>query len=304
MLFRLTSSNDLITFKMASLMKKPAFPFLVYSYPWMPYPRLIGIYLREKRIPSSLVRIVPVADPYNGDAVIDSESKYPPRPKGSLPVLAIHSASDFQGDVTYIRQSSAILNFLDELCDEEKWGFPKSAYPMRGDADDPLARARITEVRTLAEECLVSWNPVRMFGTGAGTPHLHNAEASKEMAKWTKRTLTTIERWWNEGNRDVAALKEGGEGQVTMGDIVLYQFIEFIRACYGVNLLVGTGEKYKDVYGREQEEKFEKLNAFMNAMDTRKSVVREGREVPGSFPLGNMTKWVDGVWNEEERVEA
>ncbi len=267
----------------------------------MPYPRLIGIYLREKRIPTSLVRVVAVSDPYDGDAVIESD-KYPQRPKGSLPILAINSSSDVEGDVTYIRQSSAILDFLDELCDEGKWGFPKSAYPMRGNVGDPLERARITEVRTLAEECLVSWNPVRMFGSGAGAPHLHNAEASKEMAKWTKRTLTTVERWWVEDDRDVAALEEGGTGKVTMADIVLYQFIEFIRTCYGVNLLLGGGEKYKDVYGREQEEKFGKLNAFMNAVVTRQSVVRAGREVPSSFALGNMTKWVDGVWREEERV--
>lgn len=286
---------------MPSLPKQPAFPFLLYSYPWMPYPRLIGIYLREKRIPASFVTIVPVSEPYDGDAVISSD-KYPSRPKGSLPILAIHESPSFKGDVTYIRQSSAILNFLDELCDAERWGFPKSAYPIRGDADDPLERARITEVRTLAEECLVSWNPVRMFGTGAGAPHLLNAEASKEMVKWTLRTLTTVERWWVEEDCDVDALKAGGDGKVTIADIVLYQCIEFVRTCYGVDLLVGSGEKYMDVYGREQEEKFEKLNAFMNAMDTRESVVRKGREVPGSLALGNMTKWIDGVWTPEERV--
>lgn len=246
--------------------------------------------------------VVVVSDPNDGDAVIESE-KYPARPRGSLPILAIHSTPNFESDVTYIRQSSAILNFLEELCDEGKWGFPKSPFPMRGNVHDPLERARITEVRTLAEECLVSWNPVRTFGTGAGIPHLLNAEASKEMAKWTKHTLTTIERWWVEEDRNADALKVGSGGKVTMGDIVLYQFIEFVRTCYGVNLLMGSGEKYTDVYGREQEERFEKLNAFMNAMDTRESVVREGREVPSLLALGKMTEWVDGIWNEVERVK-
>lgn len=288
---------------MTSLPKQPALPFLLYSYPWMPYPRLIGIYLREKRIPQSLVTIVAVTDPSDGDTVVDSD-KYPPRPKGSLPILALYSSPEFKDDAVYIRQSSAILDFLDELCNQGRWGFPKSPYPMRGGADDPLERARITEIRTLAEECLVTWNPVRTFGTGVGVPRLLNAEASKEMAKWTKRTLTTIERWWSADDRNVDALKAGGGRNVTVGDIVLYQFIEFVRTCYGVNLLAGNGEKYSDVYGREQEERFEKLNAFVNAMDTRKSVVREGMEVPSLLALGKMTDWVDGIWKDVERVKS
>ena len=234
---------------MTLLPKQPVFPFLVYSYPYYPYPRLVSIYIREKQIPQSLVTIVPVSEPYNGDKVVELADKYPARPKGSLPILAIHSSADFKGDVTYIRQSSAILNFLDELCDMGQLGFPQSPYSKRRSVDYALQRARITEIRTLAEECLVSWNPVRIFGTAAGvSPQLRNAEASKEMARWTKRTLTTIERWWNEEGRDVDSLREGGDGQVTIADIVLYQFIEFIRDCYGVDLLVGTGEKYEDVY--------------------------------------------------------
>jgi hypothetical protein len=177
---------------------------------------------------------------------------------------------------------------------------------MRGDPDNALERGRITEVRTLAEECLVSWNPVRTFGSGAGVKNLQIPAASKEMVKWVKRTLKTIERWWNEESRDVDALREGGVGKVTMADIVLYQFLEFIRTCYGVDLLVGSGERYKDVYGREQEEKYEKLKGFVEAMDTRKSVGRkeEDKEVPGPVPHTAMTMWIDGIWKAEERIGA
>ena len=118
----------------------------------------------RREIPQSLVAVVPVSEPYNGDKVVaEYADKYPPRPKGSLPILAIHSSADFKGDVTYIRQSSAILNFLDELCDMGQWGFPQSPYSKRRSVDYALQRARVTEIRTLAEECLVSWNPVRIF---------------------------------------------------------------------------------------------------------------------------------------------
>lgn len=287
---------------MSEMPLNPSFPLLLYSYPWMPYPRLIGIYLREKGISASLVKIVRVSNPHEGDAVVDSTS-FPPRPKGSLPILAI-CHSTVRESVTYIRQSSAILDFLEDLCDGGHWGFPKSSYPMRGNAENMFERARITEVRTMAEECLVSWNPVRIFGSGAGVKGLQNAEASKEMSKWTKRSLTAVERWWHEEGRDVESLKEGGKELVTMADIVLYQFLDFVQTCYGVNLLVSTGDNSKDVYGRKQEEGFGKLTAFMKAMNTRSSVLRrkEEGELPGLTPLKAMTTWVDGVWKDEERV--
>lgn len=286
-------------------MAKPSFPLLLYSYPWMPYPRLIGIYLREKHIPDSLVKVVRVCDPHEGDSVVDSAS-FPPRPKGSLPILAVHRNSGSGEHVTYLRQSGAILDFLDHLCDSGQWGFPKSPYRIRGSSEDMFEKARISEVRALADECLVSWNPVRTFGSGAGVKEVHNAAASKEMAKWTKRSLTSIERWWNEDGRDVESLKEGGTGNVTMADLVLYQFLDFVRSCYGVNLLVSTGDNTRDVYGRQQEESFEKLSAFMAAMSTRSSVIRkeEEGEVPGLMPLKAMTTWVDGVWKDEERVKS
>jgi glutathione S-transferase len=287
--------------RMSNMPLKPSFPLLLYSYPWMPYPRVVGIYLREKHIPESLVKVVRVSDPQQGDAVVDTAS-YPPRPKGSLPILAIHHSAEAGKDVTYIRQSGSIINFLDDLCDAGQWGFPKSPYPMRGSKENMIERARISEVRILAEECLVTWNPVRTFGSGAGVKELHNAAVSKEMVKWTKRPLTAVEQWWKEEERDVNNLKEGGQGKVTMADVVLYQFLEFVRTCYGIDLLVSTGENSRDVYGRRQTEGFEKLRAFKSAMDTRSSVARRAEygEVPGSLALQAMSTWIDGIWKDEE----
>lgn len=110
-------------------------PYLLYVYPWMPDPRRIIIYLREKNIPSSLVTIVPVPDPQSSTEL---PPQYAPRPKGSLPLLVIPSSSGEKPVV--IRQSVAIMNYLDELCDAGAQGFPKSTYPMRG--SDMLSRAR------------------------------------------------------------------------------------------------------------------------------------------------------------------
>lgn len=52
---------------------------------------------------------------------------------------------------TYICQSLAIMNYLDELCDNGAEGFPRSLHSMRG--ADVLERARINEVVALADEC-------------------------------------------------------------------------------------------------------------------------------------------------------
>jgi glutathione S-transferase len=69
-------------------------PYLLYVYPWIPFPRRIIIYLREKGIPSSLVKVVPVSDPQNGNA---APTEYPPRPSGSLPILVIPSPDETNG---------------------------------------------------------------------------------------------------------------------------------------------------------------------------------------------------------------
>ena len=135
-----------------SSISKFFFPWLLYAYPWMPYPRRVIIYLRERGIPNSLVTIVQVSDPQAGNQVVDSS--FPPRPAGSLPILAIPSAEkDKDGkprEWTYIRQSMAIIGYL-----EETLGARSSNSLLIG--KDALTKVRISEILTLAEECTVAW---------------------------------------------------------------------------------------------------------------------------------------------------
>jgi glutathione S-transferase len=257
----------------------------------MPYPRRLIIYLREKGIDSNLVKVVHVSDPQLGNK---APPKFPPRPAGSLPILAIPSMDD-KGTISYthIRQSLAIMNFLDELCDAGLYGFPKSKYSMHG--TDALERARNTEVLTLADECTSAWNPVRTFGTGAGSMAI--PEASKEMIRWIYRPLATIEGWWKD--RDFANLRQGSETGPVMAEIILYQFLEFVNDCYRKDLTKGSGNTVKDVYGREVVEKYEKLNEFYIAFKKRKSARRdeEAGEVPGKAVLKKMSTW---NWDESQ----
>lgn len=181
-------------------------------------------------------------------------------------------------DYTYIRQSLAIMHFLDKRRDAGLHGFPKSKYSVHG--IDAFERARNTEVLALADECTVAWNPVRMFGSGASTMSI--PAASKEMVRWVHRSLATIEGWWKD--RYFSHLCRESTSGPSMAEIVLYQFLEFIEGCYGRDMTEGLGATVKDVCGREVVEKYEKLAEFYNTFKARDSAKRD--EAAGKVPFG------------------
>ncbi|USW48335.1 Putative glutathione S-transferase, Thioredoxin-like superfamily [Septoria linicola] len=278
----------------------PAAPWLLYAWPWAPYPRRVIIYLREKGITEDLVKVVLV----EGDNVVTPNC--PPRPAGSLPVLAIPARSEgFRtkpASYVHIRQSIAIINFLEELCNNHQMGFLPGKSSLRGTdtarnsdpARDALDRARISEVLSLADELMTAWNPVRTFGGGAGTILL--PEAAKEMLRWVRRSMAAVETYFQ--NRDLTQLHDDTHGHVSISDIVLYQFFEFVHDCYGVDLTIGSGELVKDVYGREVKDDYPKLVEFYQVFKTRYSAKRvaEKGEVPPEWALAKMQDWADGVW--------
>lgn len=265
---------------------KPSLPFLLYAYPWMPFPRRVIIYLREKQIDRSLVDIVRVSDPQDGNEVVDSS--FPPRPPGSLPILAIPHA-DSKDQWTYIRQSMAIINFLEEMCESGNHGFSSPSGPLM--PTNVLEKAREMEILGLAEELTVGWNPVRTFGTKAGT--ISFPEGAKEMLRWERRALLAIETYLSERSSAPKASDE----VATIADIVLYQFLEFTKDCYEVDLTIGSGEMVKDVYGREVKEDFPKLQEFYRAFAKRSSAKRnaEAGEVASPGPTNAMGTWAEGI---------
>jgi hypothetical protein len=60
----------------------------------------------------------------------------------------------------------------------------------------PLLAARHGELLSLASGLTDSWNTIRTFGAGTGT--MRTPEAAKEMLGWTRRSLLTIENWFEE----------------------------------------------------------------------------------------------------------
>lgn len=269
-------------------------PWLLYCYSWMPYPRRVIIYLRERNIPSSTVTVVPVTDPGpDGNKVLGD---FPPKPPGSLPILAVpdpsnEPTSQTKPAYTYIGESLAIISYLEDACAARFPGFPPESPTFHG--SDMQSRARISEALSVANDLTSSWNPVRMFGTKAGT--MAYPEGSKEMLRWVRRLCMAAERQLAEHGKH--RFNNSGDGPVTIADIALFQFLEFTNDCYGVNMALGSGKIVNDVYGREVKEEFSHLMTFFKAFSARPSAKRIESlgEVPPKSAFKNMATWHDGI---------
>lgn len=134
-----------------------------------------------------------------------------------------------------------------------------------------------------------------MLGSGAGT--LSYPDAAKEMVKWVHRSLATIEEWWVDRDFGYLRDQERGEGP-TIAEIVLYQFFEFTKDCFGVDMTLGSGQTKKDAYGGEVVEEYEKLKEFAQAFGMGESSKRdeENGEVASKAVLEQMHTWAEGVW--------
>ncbi|RDW61833.1 uncharacterized protein DSM5745_10505 [Aspergillus mulundensis] len=303
-------------------------PWLLYAYPWQPYPRRLVIYLRERNIPSSLVTVVNVSDVQFGAKV---PAGFPPKPPGSLPILAIPKEKEpkppTQGaaaEFLFIKQSIAIMEFLEEACNAGRYGFPKLDAPLALPLNEPLPSAgttggiagdteadaasrallaaRHSELLSLANGLTETWNPVRTFGSGTGTMRIPTA--AKEMLGWTRRGLLAVENWFEE-NRYDGGLRYDDDGnpgkrqrQATIAEIVLFQFLEFTDYCYGVDMTRSSGKTVVDVYGREVVEDFPRLRRFYEEFATRPSVRRcaEVGDVPHERWVGMMRDWSEGIF--------
>lgn len=289
-------------------------PWLLYAYPWQPFPRRLVVYLRERSIPASLVTVVPVSDVQLGDK---APPEFPPRPTGSLPILVIPQGS---GPATkspiLVKQSIAIMEFLDELCLSGRYGFPKMASPsylpvnaiQASSGNEPseddimLSRAKHSELLTLAAGLTDGWNPVRAFGSGAGPQRF--PQAANYMFQWVRRGEMAVERWMAENEYQAADLQWNGGSRrpATIAEIVLFQFFEFTRDCYGVDMTESTGEQSKDVYGRDVTDSYPNLKLFYESFLSRPSSLRDAAngEVPSEGVLKNMMDWSPGVFSKEE----
>ncbi|KAJ5833537.1 hypothetical protein N7474_001848 [Penicillium riverlandense] len=281
-------------------------PWLLYAYPWQPFPRRLVIYLRERSIPSSLVTVVPVSDLQFGG---HPPAGFPPKPSGSLPILVIPQGNGgAPKEAIYIKQSIAIMEFIEETCLAGRHGFPKippiSILPLKmpvqfGDDDAAaICRAKHSELLSLAVSLTEGWNPIRIFGSGTGTMRV--PDAAREMLQWLKRGLLSVERWMdeNEYSPDSLIWEASGSRKATIAEIVLFQFFEFTKDCYGIDMTLSSGKQTLDVYGREVVEAYPQLNRFYEVFLSRPSARRnpELGEVPHADWIKKMTEWSPGIF--------
>lgn len=187
-----------------------------------------------------------------------------------------------------------------------------------------LERARLVEITTLAEELTVTWGPVRTFGSGASS--MERPQCACEMFRWVSRVLAAVDRYIGVDISAEAEAEVEGEAatatrppdalahedtHVSVADIVLYQFLDFVHQCYRVDVTAGRsrgqaqgqGQEQDDwvkvVYGRPVHEVYPNLATFYAAFSKRRSGRREGGEVgevPSEDVLAKMRFWYEEVW--------
>lgn len=124
---------------------------LLYASDFTYFPRRVLIYLKEKKIQDGM--ITKVHTWFTPERTTESSPDFPPKPPGSIPILAIPDGKE--GKFIYIRQSLAIINYLEDLTEDPNSGLKASTPSMRGNT--PLEKARIAELLALLEECCTTF---------------------------------------------------------------------------------------------------------------------------------------------------
>jgi len=91
-------------------------------------------------------------------------------------------------------------------------------------------------------------------------------------------------------------LLPGSASGPTIAEIILYQFLDFTKDCYDVDMTKGSGETVKDVYGNEVVQKYEKLAEFYELFAKRESTRRDADagEAPPEAYYKKMSDWAEG----------
>jgi glutathione S-transferase len=188
---------------------------------WGLFPRRVLIYLKEKGIRDDF-EIIPVVVSHDGAA------HSPGKPPGTLPVLEIEreSAED-KLDGTYIFQSTAILEYLEDVYADHK---PN----MRGAT--PKDRARVRECMDIMNEAVTC---LGMYTHNASALFAGHGIQDEATAMWAGRRyhklLDILENLADPKGPFLANVND----QPTIVDCVLLATAQFGRVSYRLDLLSG-----------------------------------------------------------------
>ncbi|KAF3057212.1 hypothetical protein GL218_06147 [Daldinia childiae] len=200
----------------------------LFLFTWGLYPRRILIYLHEKGLFNSPhIKVTQVTISATAEMIA------PGKPKGTVPILVLP-------DGTFIKQSVAILDYLEDICDkpEEAWQqdiASAAKTSMRG--SNARGRATIREILALVDEA------TSMFGFAChkGSKLFleiepTNSAASSMAMGIVRRNMKLLEPYYEgrfEGDSSEAE-------KVTIADCVFFSFLQFSRELYGVDLVADS----------------------------------------------------------------
>lgn len=200
----------------------------LYVLPWGIYPRRVLLYLSEKGLlQSPIIRITEVT-------LTETGMVAPCKPPGSVPILRLP-------DGTFIKQSIAIVEFIEDVCDNpdaaQDWQLElaRTAHRrktnMRGSTSAEKAQTR--EILGLVDEassqfCFACHKGTALFVSLEET----NAVAAKLAMEYCKKTLRLVEE-----NYATELCRSLDVGRVSIALCVFDSLLQFSKGVYGVDLL-------------------------------------------------------------------
>ena len=294
-------------------------PHLLYVYTWSPFNRRVILYLRERQIPSSHVRVLPVASPHDRSA----PDGFPTPPPGSLPILAIPPESTVEGNIPstldgwkILHQSVPIMNFLESRFHAlESWkSLPQPTYSMYAEnMNDMFDVSNSIGYQSAVEATQSTWNAVRAFGSGLGA--VQHAAAARDSLGWCLREFEAVENYLDpktglsaDYGGYKARLAKGSKAGPMFGDILLFTFLELVDDAYkrfdemtlGLKNKEGKKVAIKDPFGREKASLGDCPNVrefykLYRARDIASRNIELGENVPE--PVQKLAStWIDGVF--------
>ncbi|OTA64207.1 hypothetical protein K449DRAFT_394022 [Hypoxylon sp. EC38] len=194
---------------------------------WGIFPRRVLIYLHEKGlINSPHIKVTPVTISPTGEMLA------PGKPKGTVPVLSLP-------DGTFIKQSIAILEYFEDICDnpQEEWQKDLAAAAamkssMRGSS--ARERAITRDILALTDEASSLFGFACHKGTKLFATHEPvNPSAASLAMVWVKKNLRLLEAYYEgrfEGD------DPNGEN-ITIADCVLFSLLQFAKELYTKDLV-------------------------------------------------------------------
>ncbi|KAL8377117.1 hypothetical protein RB595_007997 [Gaeumannomyces hyphopodioides] len=204
-------------------------PLELFVFPWGVYPRRILLYLAEKGLAGHPHIKITQVDIANQMSALG-------KPPGSVPVLRLPDGS-------FIKQSVAILEYLEDVCDapdpSQPWqaelAAAATAGSMRG-GETAACRARAREILALADEAnsyfgLAAHKGARVF-VGVEETDL---KASRLAMEYCRKAMGLLEPYY----ADELPLLERGTRGVAIADCVVFSLVSFAEGLYDVDLCSG-----------------------------------------------------------------